>query len=186
MREADEVIYRRFLAGRSEEDLRLLFDRYKEHLTLFLQGFVGNGEDAEDLMMDTFAVIASGTRSFSGKSSFKTWLFAIGRNQARRFLRKRSREKAAGEGGLFRKEETPESSLLLREENRELYQALETLPDEYRQALYLLYFERMNQDEACAVMGKTKGQMYNLVKRGRKALREALERMGAEEIWAMR
>ena len=53
-----------------------------------------------------------------------------------------------------------------------------SLPEDYRQALYLLYFEGMSQEEARAVMGKTKEQMYNLVKRGRKALREALERKG--------
>ena len=35
----------------------------------------------------------------------------------------------------------------------------------------------MDADEAAHVMGKTKKQIYNLTERGRKALKEALERM---------
>lgn len=41
-------------------------------------------EDAEDIMLYAFAEAASGTAVFSGRSSFKTWLFSIGRNQARK------------------------------------------------------------------------------------------------------
>ena len=71
-----------------EEDLRILLERHREGLTLFLFGFVRNMEDAEELMLDAFAIAASGTSRFSGSSSFKTWLFAIGRNQAMSMLRK--------------------------------------------------------------------------------------------------
>ena len=101
MQEADEVIYRRFLACRREEDLRLLFDRYKEHLMLFLQSLVGNGEDAEDLMMDTFAAVAAGSAVFNGRSSFKTWLFAIAKKQAGTLMRRRSRRKLGGVSGRY-------------------------------------------------------------------------------------
>ena len=41
-------------------------------------------EDAEELMMDSFAEVAAGRTLFSGRSSFKTWLFAVARNKARR------------------------------------------------------------------------------------------------------
>ena len=179
MGEADEAVYCRFLKSRDEDALRLLFDRHKESLILFLHGFVRNIEDAEDLMMNTFAIVASGTCSFSEKrSSFKTWLFAIGRNQARVFLRKRVRENTAQTKALSEEEEIPEIGILHEEKKRELHQALESLPDDYRQALYLLYFEQMSQNDACIVMRKTKKQMYHLAERGRKALRDALERMG--------
>lgn len=85
MYEADEAIYRRFLKRHNEDDLRLLFDRHRESLILFLMGYVRQEEDAEDLMMETFAVAASGTARFSGRSSFKTWLFAIARYMGMKF-----------------------------------------------------------------------------------------------------
>ena len=50
MPETDEAIYRRFLKYRSEDDMRLLFDRHRESLILFLIGYVRNPDDAEELM----------------------------------------------------------------------------------------------------------------------------------------
>ena len=185
--EKDETVYRRFLSDRSESDLRILLERHRESLLLFLLGYVGNEEDAEELMMDTYAVVASGTSAFSGRSSFKTWLFGIARNQAKMFLRKKKGfflsmeemlEKSHSEQIADSYHDTPELELLRQEQNNELYMALETLPASYRQVLYLTYFEEMDADEAAHVMGKTKKQIYNLTERGRKALKEALERMG--------
>ena len=181
MKETDEAIYRRYLHTRGEEDLHILFDRHREGLTLFLLGYVRNEADAEDLMMEAFAVAASGTARFSGRSSFKTWLFAIARHRAAGFLRKERRKGNMGREAPPEETAPPELTLLREEEKRTLYRAMETLPGDYRQALVLLYFEGMSPEEAGAVMGKTKGQMYNLTTRGRARLREALQSMGYGE-----
>ena len=178
MGETDEVLYGRFLSAGDQEAFRVLLERPREGLTLFLRGFVPSMEDAEDLMIDAFAVAASGTAAFSGASSFRTWLFAIGRNQARTHLRRHRpaepvREETPGA-------EAPELELLRSERSRQLYEALARLNPEYRQVLYLLYFEQMSQDEAARVMRKTKKQIYHLTSRGRDALRTTLERMGFE------
>ena len=50
--EQDEIIYTRFLRNRDENDLRILLERYKEKLTLFIFGYVNNAEDAEDAAED--------------------------------------------------------------------------------------------------------------------------------------
>ena len=64
MIENDELIYRRFLAERREEDFRILLDRHRESLILFLNGYVHNLEDAEELMLDSYAKIAAKTTVF--------------------------------------------------------------------------------------------------------------------------
>ena len=180
MHETDENLYRRFLREGNEEDLRILLERHRESLTLFLNGIVHNLEDAEELMLDAYAVAASGTSRFHGNSSFRTWLFAIGRKLA--LSRLRRRRLFPGDLG----EEADETAVLsdvelLREErNQELYQALSRLHGEYREVLYLLYFEEMSHEEAARIMGKSVRQTYNLAHRGRNALRETLERMGFE------
>ncbi|MBR6312930.1 MAG: RNA polymerase sigma factor [Oscillospiraceae bacterium] len=180
MQETDEIIYSRFLRKQSEDDLRLLLERHRESLTLFLNGIVQNMEDAEELMLDAFAVVVSGTSRFGGKSSFRTWLFGIGRKLALSRIRKRRpgselqeypAEAGASEGEL---------DLLREERNKSLYQAMSRLNEDYRQILYLLYFEDMSHEEAARVMGKSVRQTYNLAHRGRQALRDNLERMGFE------
>ena len=179
MQSPDEQVYSRFLAEGREEDLEQLLRRYRDSLTLFLFGFVRNWEDAEELMLDTFAEVAAARTGFSGKSSFKTWLFAIGRHLALRRLRRQRRTAPLSEqsgAGI----ESPEPELMRAERDRQLYEAMERLNPDYRQVLYLIYFEGMDSDEAARVMGKRKKQIYNLSDRGRRALREELERMGFE------
>lgn len=176
MTETDETIYRRFLTERNEDDLRILLERHKEQLILFLNGYVHNLEDAEELMIDAFAEAAAGTAPFLERSSFKTWLFSIGKKLALQRLRKAKKR----ESGRFLppEEQTPELEILQSERDRQLYLALETLHDDYRQALVLLYFEGMSHEEAGRILGKNRRQMYNLAERGRKALKEALEKIG--------
>lgn len=178
MFETDETLYRRYLAEHKEEDFRILLERHRESLTLFLCSYVRSLEDAEELMLDAFAAAAAGPTVFSGRSSFKTWLFSIGKKLALMHLRKARTSvplpQAETDG------ETAELALLRDERDRTLYRALDRLNGDYRQILILLYFEQMSHEEAGCVMGKTRKQIYNLAERGRKALKEELERMGFE------
>lgn len=136
MTESDELIYRRYLEEHNEEDFRILLERHKESLVLFLYSFIHNMEDAEELMLEAYAEAAAGA-AYSGKSTFKTWLFSIGKNMALMRLRKR----CYTSGNLFEQmEETaapPELDMFREERNRQLYEALSRLKEEYRQILIL-------------------------------------------------
>ena len=177
MIESDELIYSRFLAEHNEDDFRVLLERHKESLMLFLYRFVHNMEDAEELMLDAYAEAAAGA-DYSGKSSFKTWLFSIGKKMALMRMRK---QRFTAEKPFEQTVEIttpPELDILREDQNRELYEALSRLKEEYRQILILLYFEDMSHEEVERIMGKGRKQIYNLAERGRAALREQLERMG--------
>lgn len=177
MHETDELIYSRYLAEHNEDDFRILLERHRESLTLFLMSFVHNMEDAEELMLDAYAEAAAGT-SFSGKSAFKTWLFSIGKKMALMHLRRSRFLFITLEEQLDISADPPEMDILREERNRQLYQAMECLKAEYRQILILLYFEDMSHEDAGRVMGKSRKQIYNLAQRGRRALKEELERTG--------
>ncbi len=179
MAESDEIVYQRFLSVRNEEDLRILLERHREGLILFINGFVHNLADAEEIMLDSFAVAAASRSAFHGRSSFKTWLFSIGKKQALMHLRKSKRYDAGESGdGMADEEAPPDIRILEEERNRVLYLAMEKLNPDYRQTLMLLYFEQMTHEEAGQVMGKNRKQIYHLAERGKKALREILERTG--------
>lgn len=177
MYQTDETIYSRYLAEHNEDDFRILLERHRESLTLFLMSFVHNMEDAEELMLDAYAEAAAET-SFSGKSSFKTWLFSIGKKMALMRLRKKRFLFIPLEEQSDTTADPPEMDILREESNRQLYQAMECLKAEYRQILILLYFEDMSHEDAAHVMSKSRKQIYNLAQRSRKALKEELERMG--------
>ena len=187
----DEELYSRFLDNRDEDALLVLITRHKEKLMLFINGFVHNIDMAEELALDTFSEVAAGPTLFSGASSFKTWLFGVGRNltlksinRSKRFFEKPIEEvddlSDSNSTDPFCHNNSPEAELLKDEQNRKLYEAMSSLNPEYRRVLILLYFEDMTREEAAAVMGKSKKQVYNLAERGRKALKEILVKTGFE------
>ena len=82
-----ESSYRRFLEG-DNEGLHKIICTYRAGLMLYLNSFVQNIHTAEDLAEDTFLEFMIKHPKFSGKSTFKTWLYAIGRNVTAKYLRK--------------------------------------------------------------------------------------------------
>ena len=177
---ADEIIYSRFLKEQDEALLAELLDRHGQSLVLFLNGMVQNMEDAEELMLDSFAVIASGTVHYTVRkdSTFKTWLFAIARNKAKMLLRKRKFVFTSIDEEVLADKNLPESEVFDKEERKELYKALSEINKDYRQVLYLTYFEDMKPEEIARVLNKSIKQIYNLTARGREALKTVLLRNG--------
>ena len=184
MNETDEVLYQNYISGGDQTAFATLYDRHQKSLTFYLYTIIGSMEDAEELMLDAFAVAASGTTKFSGKHGalFKTWLYGIAKNKAKMYLRK---QRAASiplsdELALVSEEGLPEKNAMDQEQNRELYEALASIPADYREALYLMYFEDMKPEEIATVMKKSKKQVYNLITRGKQALKEAMEKSQTE------
>ena len=77
--------YRRFLDGDDKGIAEIVGD-YKDGLILYLNGYVNNILIAENLTEDTFFRLITRKPRYSGKSTFKSWLYAIGRNVAVDFI----------------------------------------------------------------------------------------------------
>ncbi len=172
--------YRRFLDGDDSGMVELIRD-YKDGLIFYLQGFVGNILVAEDLMEETFVKLAIKRPRFSGKSTFKTWLYAIGRNVAMDYGRKKSRRREVPleeAWNLLAEEESLEQSYLKEERKIVIHRALAQLKPEYRQILYLVYFEEFSNKEAAEIMKISRPNADNLISRARASLKSILEKEG--------
>ena len=178
-----EEVYLRYITEYDDRDLETLLAAYRDGLFLFLLSYVKNEEDAEELMMDTFARLAVDKPAFTARreGSFKSWLYKIARNNALMHIRRHKMEAVPLEEEMIREEDTPESVLLKDEQKRMLYKALSKLGADYRRVLMLLYIEGLTHDEIGRALGLRPRQVYNLVDRGKKALRKALEEMGIRE-----
>lgn len=176
---SDETAYRKYLDGEAHAADPLV-EKYGDALTLYLNGYLQDIHEAEDLMIEAFSRIFAKERPISGQGSFRAYLYKTARNLALRhrqthrfcFLRMEElhfepQSQALAETELFRSER-----------NRQLYAALEAIKAEYREALYLVYFENMRYREAAMIMGKTEQQVTKLVHRGKQSLRAVLEQEG--------
>ncbi len=169
--------YRRYLDGDDHGIVEIIRD-YKDGLMLYLNGYVQNIHTAEDLMEETFVQIVVKKPRFSGKSSFKTWLYAIGKNTAVDYIRKRAKELPLMAEDTLADEESVESDYIKNEQKIALYRTLKRLKDEYRQVLYLIYFEDFKIAEAASVMSKSYKQTENLIYRAKQALKSELQKEG--------
>ncbi len=178
-----EEIYLRYITEYDDRDLEVLLAAYRDGLYLFLLGYVKNEEDAEELMIDTFAKLAVDKPDFENRrnGSFKSWLYAIARNNALMHIRKHKMEAVPLEEETAADANTPESVLLKDEQNKMLYKALSGLKADYRRALMLLYIEGLTHEEIAQAMGLRLRQIYNLIDRGKKALKKTLEGMGIDD-----
>ena len=172
--------YRRFLDG-DDDGLREIIYAHYNGLSLYINSILSDVSQTEEVIQDTFVKLAVRKPKFNGKSSFKTWLYAIARNFAINYLKRyRSRfsDKPVDEYYELAAENDIESEYIQSELHSELHRALRTLKPEYAQVLYLMYFEQFDTENIAKVMHKTKKQIGDLVYRAKQALKTKLEKGG--------
>ena len=173
----DEELYRRYLDG-DDAGLSELMARYGDALTIYIDGYLGDIHEAEDLMIEVFSYLCL-KKPRIRDGAMKAYIYKAARHMT---LRNKSRRRA-----VFSLEDLtyePEAEQLVEEvvgsaeRMGTLHLCMGKLHDEYREALYLTYFEGLSYAETAEVMGKSVKQITNLVYRGKQSLRGLLEKEG--------
>lgn len=175
--------YCRFLKG-DWDGFAEIVREYYDGLVFYLNSYLHNLSDAEDMAEETFLVLTTKKAKYKGSSSFKTWLYAIGRNVARKYLRKNGRNVAMSQEDLDKMicgEQDVASGLFAEEEKRHLHRCLRRLLPDYQSVLWLKYFENMKMQDVAVVMNKSLHSVNHLVQRAREALREEMKKEGYYE-----
>ena len=173
--------YSRFLSG-DKNALEDIVREYMDGLVLYLCSFTDNIVTAEEIAEDTFVKLYADRPAFRGRSTFRTWLYAIGRNTAIDHIRKHKKYREVSSDDLYSLSDLAdiEREYIRDEERILLRRTMEKLCEDYRQVLYLVYFENFTNSEAGAVMKKSERQIRNLLYRAKKALKLLLEKEGFE------
>ncbi len=172
--------YRRFREEADQSGLAEIIREYRDGLILYLNSFVGNIHTAEELAEDTFVLLGTKKPRDKGNGSFKTWLYTIGRNIAINYLKKSSKRKEISiDDCIELKSQTDLEENYIKEERKiTLHKAMQRLKPEYRQILWLVYFEGFSLKQAASVMKKSVHNTETLVYRARNSLKSRLETEG--------
>ena len=173
--------YRRFREDGDESGLVEIIMDYKDGLILYLNSFVGNIHTAEELAEDTFVLLGIKKPKDKEKGSFKTWLYTIGRNVAVDYLRRNFKHTNISIDDcpeLVSEQQNLELAYIKEERKITVHRALTKLKPEYRQVLWLIYFEDFSTKQVASVMKKSVHSVETLVYRARKALKSQLELEG--------
>ena len=174
--------YRRYLDG-DDTGLTEIIRIYKDGLTLYINTYVKNIFVAEELMEEVFFKLAVKKPRFSGKSTFKTWLYTISRNTALDYLRESSKysdRPIQDFSSCITEETNVEIEHLKKEQQILLHRTMKKLKKEYSQVLYLIYFEDFSNKQTAKIMKMNKRQIENLIYRAKTTLKSELEKEGFE------
>lgn len=172
--------YRRFLDG-DDEGLAEIVGDYKDGMILYLSGYVNNICIAEELTEDTFFRLITKKPKFGGKSSFKSWLYAIGRNVAVDYIRRSSKHPnipIESMENYLSDEQSLEQSYIKEERKIAVHKALRKLTPDYQHILWLVYFEGFSNREAAIALKKNDRQIKNLLYRAKQSLKAELDKEG--------
>lgn len=170
--------YRRFLSGENSGLVEIIRE-YKDGLIFYLRGFTDDILQAEELAEDTFVRLVTKRPRFNQKCKFKTWLYTIGRNIAVDHARRKVRyvEITYGDCPEIANEEANLEQAYIREERSILLRrAMQKLKPEYRQILWLVYFEGFSNREAAVIMKRSTHSVETLVYRAKRALKQQLDK----------
>ncbi|MCM1133919.1 MAG: RNA polymerase sigma factor [Ruminococcus flavefaciens] len=171
--------YRRFLEGDKNALAEIIRD-YRDGLVLYIAGFTDNICTAEEIAEEVFIKLYVSKPRFSGKSSFKTWLYSVGRFTAIDYIRKISKHRTASVDEFYSiaDGEEIERNYIKSEQKIMLHRTMQKLKADYRQVLYLIYFEGFDTSQTAKIMHRTNRQVTYLLYRAKKSLKSELEREG--------
>jgi RNA polymerase sigma-70 factor, ECF subfamily len=197
------------LRGGDEAVFAQLVDQYTPAMLRVACGYVPTHQIAEEVVQETWIALLKGISRFEGRSSLRTWLFAvlinIAKQRAVRERRHAHAEIAAFTGGTvdparFRpaddprwpghwKEhqepaafpDTPEGSVLADELIAVARRELDKLPERQRMVVSLRDMLGFDSSEVCELLNISVGNQRVLLHRGRAAVRQALENYLAAE-----
>jgi RNA polymerase sigma-70 factor (ECF subfamily) len=153
----------------------ILYDRHKRSLYVFLRKMLNEADAAGDLVQDVFLRVYERRRQLHRPESFRSWLFAIGRNQCLSHLRQtRGRVPLdAAPEAMLAAEVAPDR--LEAEEDLELVRrALAGLKIEYREVLILREYQDLSYREIAEITETTESAVKSKIFKARKALHEML------------
>jgi RNA polymerase sigma-70 factor (ECF subfamily) len=164
-----------------------LVELYKNKIYHLAYRMLGNRQEAEDVVQDTFLRMYEHLSGYDSSRKFSTWLYRIATNLCIDRLRRRrsvyslDAELSEGEGVdgyavLRTNEPGPEEAVMLTERQRILFDAVSSLPDKYKAAVALKYYQDLSLKEISDILQIPVPTVKTRIHRGREYLRRKLER----------
>lgn len=147
-------------------------ERYKDMIYRIALNYYGDPCDADDTVQDVLLRLLRWSKPFQSEEHVRRWLIRVCVNQCKNGLRK---------ARLRRHEDIAQVEIPVQfqePEQSELYEAVMELPEKYRTALYLFYYEELSVNEIAAALGVKPSAVTTRLSRARQKLKERLT-----EVW---
>lgn len=165
-----------------------LVERYGERIYRVARRMTGNDADAEDVTQTVLLKVLEKADAYRGESDPMGWIYRIAVNEAREHHRRRGRRPTVSLDrlpvdvdesehllGVSDLSARPERRAMAAEIDRVVRDAIQELPDGYREAVILLDLEGLTYKQAAQALDLTLGGFKTRLHRARLHLRRRLE-----------
>lgn len=177
MASGEETLVYEILSG-DVDSYALPVKRYQKPIYNLMLRMTGSEQDALDLTQETLVRAYEKLEKFDPSAPFFPWLYTMGLNLARDFLRraKRSPTESYDPENGFSTETDQDDRLLDQIDAQQVLEKLQTLPLEHREALLLRFHEGLSLSEIAYALGLSVSAAKMRVHRGLLKLRQLLEK----------
>lgn len=153
--------------------------------------YVQSNEDAEEVVQDTLMAALNGIEKFKSESSLKTWVYRIAINKSKDAVKYRNRKKRFGKVISISESRDSRSIDVLppnfthpgielesKEQMDLLFQGINGLPENQKEALILAKLEQMSMKEIASVMNTSPKAVESLLSRAKSNFKSYLDTEG--------
>jgi RNA polymerase sigma factor (sigma-70 family) len=173
----DGELLKRFLARRDEAAFAALVQRHGPLVWRTCQHLLRTDPDAEDAFQAVFLVLLKKAGALTGCQALGPWLYGVAHRVATRARTRAARRQARARGGVEMLAATP-AEQADPDVQPILHEEVGRLPEKYRAAVVLCYFQGLTNEEAAARLRCPVGTLKALLRRARERLRGRLARRG--------
>jgi len=163
----------------NEEAFLSLLNKDQDKLYRMIFAYVQNESDAVEVYQQVITRAFEGIGQLREPLYFSTWLMRIAINQSITFVKKRDRERPVAPETLY----LIEADYRPIEEQLDLWLALQSLPNNYKTALLLRFYNDYTVPQIAKVIELPVGTVKTHIRRGLKMLRQQLKGVYNDE-WA--
>ena len=154
----------------------VLVERYKKLVFNTAYRMMGNREEAEDVTQEAFIRIYNSLSRYNPEFKFSTWALKITTNLCLDYLRKRKGETLPIEEQFNLCDDglTPEEEYMRKENQKMVLEAINKLPDKYKEFIILFHQRNLSYQEIMDITGESLTIVKNRLYRARQMLKEYL------------
>lgn len=153
---------------RSEPEVNEAIEQYSDMIMRLCMVHLKNGADAEDIFQTVFLKYTLYDKEFESPEHEKAWLIRVTVNACKDLLKSFFRSRT------ITLEDLSEYAPSVTQEEYTVMEAVWSLPEQYRDAIYLHYYEGYTAPEIAGILKRNPNTVYTHINKGKKLLREML------------
>jgi RNA polymerase sigma-70 factor, ECF subfamily len=159
---SDEQIIELILAPKThEQGFRMLIIKFREPLYIHIRKMLGNHDDTDDVLQNTFIKVFKNIDRFEQKSKLYTWLYRIATNEAITFINTRNKKETTTIDDPEKPQinTTADTDIDSTAVQEKLDTALKSLPEKQLTVFNLRYYQEMPYEEMSKLLNTSVGAL---------------------------